>query len=207
MTKIKVCGITNIDDAMRAVKLGADALGFIFADSPRRISPQEAGVIISMLPPFVIKVGVFVNEHASEINNIINSYKLNAVQLHGEHITNDNNSIAAPVIRAFRVKDSSILASIKRSNSNYFLLDTYSNNKMGGTGECFDWSIARKATQLGDVILSGGLNHNNITDALKAVRPYAVDVCSGIESAPGQKDYLKMQQFINEVRSWEYRTS
>jgi len=207
MTKIKVSGITNIDDAMRAVKLGADALGFIFADSPRQISPQKAGEIISMLPPFVIKVGVFVNESVSVINEAINFCKLNIVQLHGEHITNDNNSITAPVIKAFRVKDSSILASIKRSNSNYFLLDTYLKNKMGGTGECFDWNIAKEATQLGEVILSGGLNHENITHALEAVRPYAVDVCSGIESAPGQKDYMKMQKFINEVRSWEYQTS
>ena len=207
MTRIKICGITNFDDALKAVELGADALGFIFAESPRQINPQKVKEIITSLPPFVTKVGVFIKESISIVNILTDACRLDVVQLHGEYNLKNNGSFYAPIIRAIRVKDISAIEEIQNLNSAYFLLDTYSKDKMGGTGECFDWNIAREAKRYGRVILSGGLNHNNIGDALENVRPYAVDVCSGIERAPGLKDYEKMKKFIDEVRRWDCQTN
>ncbi len=207
MTRIKICGITNLDDALMAIELGADALGFIFAESPRKINSRKAKEIITSLPPFVTKVGVFINESVSTINILSDACQLDAVQLHGEYNLKNNGAFYTPVILAVRVRDSSAIDEIRNLDSTYFLLDTYSKNKMGGTGECFDWNIAREAKHFGKVILSGGLNHNNIGEALEVVRPYAVDVCSGVERAPGIKDTKKVKQFIDEVRHWDCQTN
>ncbi len=207
MTRIKICGITNLVDALKAVELGADALGFIFAESPRQISPQKVKEIITSLPPFVTKVGVFVSESISTVNILTDACRLDIVQLHGEYNLKNNGSFYAPVIRTIRVKDISAIEEIRNLNSAYFLLDTYSKDKMGGTGECFDWNIAREAKKYGKVILSGGLNYKNVRGALEAVKPYAVDVCSGVERAPGLKDYGKMKKFIDEVRHWDCQTN
>jgi len=202
MTRIKICGLTNIDDAGMAAELGADAVGFVFSDSPRHIEPETARSISLALPPFITKVGVFVNENIEIVKNIIDYCRLDVVQLHRYP---ESVSLPVPIIRAFRVKTEGIFDEIKKLNVEYFLMDTYDRELSGGTGRSFDWSIARKATEFGKVILAGGLNHHNIIDALTTVRPYAVDVSSGVEKNAGQKDHRKMQLFINEVRNWDSR--
>jgi phosphoribosylanthranilate isomerase len=203
MTRIKICGITNLKDALKAIELGADALGFIFAESPRQIHSRKVKEIIASLPPFITKVGVFVRESISTINILTDACRLDIIQLHGEYNLKNNNSFYAPIIRTVRVKDNSAIEEIKNLDSPYFLLDTYSKDKMGGTGLSFDWDIAREAKKHGKVILSGGLNHKNIRQALEAVEPYAVDVGSGVEREPGLKDFGKMKEFIDEVRRWD----
>jgi len=205
MTKIKICGLTNIDDAKQAVELGADALGFIFADSPRRITPETTREIIISLPPFVSKVGVFVGEEPRNIQEISDYCHLDFVQLHGEKCWEYCDSISKPLIKAFAVKDRTVLDHIRSRHLQYFMLDTSHAHLHGGTGQTFDWQIAKEASSMGKLILSGGLNPDNIIDALTIVRPYAVDINSGIEESPGVKDFGKMKQFIEEVEIWDSR--
>jgi len=207
MTRIKICGITRNEDALAAARMGADALGFVFAESPRRISPDRAREIISGLPPFLTTVGVFVNEAADKVNEVCRFCGLNLVQLHGDEDGAYMARLGRPAIRAFRVKDGDVLNEIKRLEPGIFILDAFDGERAGGTGKTFDWTIAEKAAHLGRVILSGGLGARNITSALETVRPYAVDVSSGVESAPGVKDHRKMEEFIQEVRHWDSRTS
>jgi phosphoribosylanthranilate isomerase len=207
MTRIKICGITNIDDALKAVDFGADALGFIFADSPRQAEPEKVLEITKELPPFIYKVGVFTVKEISIANKIASTCGLNAVQLHGMEGKFRETDINVPVIQVFRVKNDKIILEIENARVPYFLLDTYDENLMGGTGRSFNWEIGREASKFGKVILSGGLNHTNIPEALDMARPYAVDVCSGIEKKPGRKDHAKMSAFIKEVREWDIRTN
>ncbi len=205
MTRIKICGITNIDDAIRAAELGTDAIGFVFSESPRRIEPETARTIALALPPFITRVGVFVNENTDVVRNIIDYCRLDAVQLHKYPDNVEETPFQVPIIRAFQVNTEGIFDQIKKLKADYFLMDTYDGNLSGGTGRSFDWNIARRATEFGKVILAGGLNHLNITNALTIVRPYAVDVSSGVEIRGGQKDHKKMQLFIKEVRNWDSR--
>ncbi len=207
MTRIKICGITNLEDAVLACDLGADALGFVFAESPRNINPRVAKKIILSLPPFLMKIGIFVNEKIGKIEEIHHYCRLNFVQLHGEEDETYISSLSLPAIKAFRVKDHNILDEIAESKFSCFLLDTYDPNCLGGTGKAFNWDIAEKANKMGKLILSGGLNPLNVKQALKKVHPYAVDVSSGVESKPGTKDPLKMQRFIQEVRKWDSQTN
>ncbi len=206
MTRIKICGITNRRDALAAVELGADALGFVFADSPRRISPVVAREIVLALPPFISRVGVFVNENKETVKGILNYCMLNALQFHGEEDNEYLGSFSCPVIKAFRVKDNSTLDRIRAYGRPHFLLDAYDTSLRGGTGKSFDWSVAREAAKLGKVILSGGLNYANVRTALDSVRPYAVDVSSSVEYSAGKKDREKLRTFIQEVRSWDGKT-
>jgi phosphoribosylanthranilate isomerase len=206
MTRIKICGITNSEDAVLASDLGADALGFVFANSPRRITPQLARRIVLSLPPFLVKVGVFVNEGIDEVRKIYHDCGLNFVQLHGEEDENYINSLSLPTIKAFRVADHRILDEIGRFDSNCFLLDAYDQVRPGGTGRSFDWEIAKRAAKIGKLILSGGLDSLNVRGALEKVRPYGVDVSSGVERKPGVKDPAEMQRFIKEVREWDSQT-
>ena len=199
MTRIKICGITRLEDALEAVRLGVNAIGFVFADSPRRISSKAAREIALELPPFVDKVGVFVNEEISEIKELYSYCRLNYIQLHGDEDRAYIDTLSLPVIKAFRVKDDNILKQLKDFALSHFLLDTFDNNRQGGTGRSFDWSIAREARQFGRVILSGGLDADNIGEAIKEARPYAVDVSSGVERRPGLKDFAKMKKFVSEV--------
>lgn len=205
MTRIKVCGITNAEDAMLAVALGADAVGFVFADSPRRIDVSPAREIIGGLPPFVGRVGVFVNEAPEVIRDTVACCGLDAVQLHGDEDPRYVRSFGFPVIKTFRVNRYSVIGEIRRYGLTHFLLDTYIPDRAGGTGTSFDWKIAREAAALGQVILSGGLNAENVAAALACVHPYAVDVCSGVEAYPGKKDSRKLESFIREVRLWDSR--
>jgi phosphoribosylanthranilate isomerase len=199
LTKIKICGITNLDDALAAVDLGADALGFIFyPQSPRYVSVTAAANICHQLPPFVTKVGVFVDELEFEIERAVQECLLNALQFHGDEPPGFCQKFPAKSIKALRVRDESALAVAREYDVDAVLLDTYSGAARGGTGQTFDWALARRAVQElpTPVILSGGLTPENVAGAIAQVRPYAVDVSSGVEREPGQKDAEKMRRFI-----------
>jgi len=200
-TKIKICGITNIDDALEAVSYGADALGFVFYEkSPRYIEVKRAKEIISKLPPFTTAVGVFVNETYKNIEKIIDACSIRVIQLHGDEEKDFCSKFKVRVIKAIRVKDESSLKMMKGYKVAAFLLDNYSQKLPGGTGKSFDWDLAIRAKKYGDIILAGGLNPENVSEAISKVRPYGVDVSSGVESRPGKKDYKKMRRFIEAVK-------
>jgi phosphoribosylanthranilate isomerase len=206
MTRIKICGITNLEDALLASELGADALGFVFAESPRRIDPAVVREIIDKIPPFIGRVGVFVNEDPDVVRHTAAECNLTAVQLHGDENLEYIKTLPIPVIKTFRVKDAAALDQIRAFGLSYFMLDAYDADRFGGTGESFDWNIAQEAVKLGKVILSGGLNCDNVAEALNQVHPYAVDVSSGVECRHGHKDMQKLVKFIHEVKSWDSRT-
>lgn len=200
MIRVKICGITNVEDALAAVDYGADALGFVFFEkSPRYITPDKAKEIISHLPPFVTTVGVFVNEEAARIKEIMDIAGVNILQLHGDEKP-DACTICHRVIKALRVKNFTDLKPLENYRCSAFLLDTYSPESYGGTGQIFNWDIAVEAKRFGKIILSGGLNPDNIEKAVMYVRPYAVDVSSGIEEQKGKKDLKKMKAFIEKAR-------
>jgi len=205
MTRIKICGITNIEDALKAAELSAHAVGFIFSEGPRRVDPETARSISLALPPFISKVGVFVNEEREVIEHQARLCRLDVVQILASDDRDDNYLYSVPTIRTFRVANMDILTVIGQSNAAYFLLDTFDQRQNGGSGRIFDWNIAKEATKLGRVILAGGLNHHNVAEALDVVHPYAVDVSSGVEKSPGIKDHEKMRLFIKEVQAWDNR--
>jgi phosphoribosylanthranilate isomerase len=199
--KAKVCGTTRLKDALLAVECGANAIGFIFyKKSPRGVSVKTAKEICSKLPPFVNRVGVFVNETAEKINRITDRCGLDTVQLHGDESPAFCRKIKARVIKAVRVKDALSLKEMSRYTVDGFLLDTYKENQWGGTGKVFDWELAVRAKKYGPVILAGGLNPRNVKEAIKKVKPYGVDVSSGIEQSPGKKDPKKVKAFLKAVR-------
>ncbi len=203
MTRIKICGITNLEDALAATQAGADALGFVFySKSPRYITPEEAASIINQLPPFVQIVGLFVNEPAELVNQISHRCKLGLVQLHGDETPEYCHQINQRLIKAFRVQTADDLKQIVGYADYGCLLDAYCDSAYGGTGKSFNWEIAKEAVQRGhQVILAGGLSAENVADAVRQVQPYAVDVSSGVETTPGRKDPLKLQQFIHNART------
>jgi phosphoribosylanthranilate isomerase len=201
MVRIKICGITNLEDALAAVDYGADALGFIFVqESPRFILPEKAKEIISYLPPFVTTVGVFVNEVPGKIMETAGFTGIDVVQMHGDEPPHEC-SVWHRVIKAFRVRDFTDLKPLEKYKCSAFLLDTYSPESFGGTGQIFNWDIAVEAKRFGRIILSGGLNLDNIEKAIRWVRPYAVDVSSGIEEEKGKKDLKKMKAFIEKAKT------
>ena len=200
MTRVKICGITNMEDALSAVDYGAGALGFVFFEkSPRYITPDKAREIISRMPPFVTTVGVFVNEEVARINEIMGIAGIDILQLHGDEKP-DACNICHRVIKAFRVKNFTDLKPLENYRCSAFLLDTYSPESFGGTGQIFNWDIAVEAKRFGRIVLSGGLNPDNIEKAVTYVRPYAVDVSSGIEENKGKKDLKKMKAFIEKAK-------
>lgn len=204
MTKIKICGITNLEDALTAVEFGADALGFVFVpNTPRYIEPEEAAKITVALPPFVTLVGVFVDDNQERIEESAKQCKLDVLQLHGAESPDFCASLKRKIIKAFRVKDESSLANLPRYAVSAYLLDTYVKGKMGGTGAVFNWELAGVAKQYGRIILAGGLDPENVSRAVRQVRPYGVDVSSGVEAEPGRKAHDKLRDFINAVRSHE----
>ncbi len=205
MARVKICGLTNPGDAMRAVAAGAWAVGVIFApESPRRVTRQQAAAIMAAVPPGILKVGVFVNAGEEEITAAVRECGLGAVQLHGEESPAFCRRIGeitgAAVIKAVRVAGRETLGSVASFDTDFILLDTYQPGRRGGTGESFDWDIARELSEnlrSGRVILSGGLDAENVLEALDAVGPYAVDVSSGIETAPGVKDPGEMERLFD----------
>lgn len=206
MTRIKICGITNLEDALAACDAGADALGFVLTPGPRQVDPSMVCRIVRAVPPFVATVGVFVNERVDTVREIFNGCRLDLVQLHGSESMNYLRALDLPCVKAFRVKNGSVLDEIRAAGCTTFLLDTYNSGQPGGTGQSFDWKFAARAGRLGRVILAGGLTPDNVAEALSTVRPYAVDVSSGVEESPGRKDHAKVKHFIDEVRLWDYRT-
>ena len=200
---VKICGITNYEDAAMAVDLGATALGFIFANSPRQITPQKARDIIHIIPPFVKTVGVFVNEGPAEIREIMHYCGLDLVQLHGDESPDLCHALMPSTIKALRIKDvSSIQSSLAyQGKVRALLLDTYAKDKAGGTGLTFDWRLAIKIKELGiPIILAGGLGPSNVDSAIRTVEPYAVDVNSGVEECPGKKSPMLMKDLMKRVR-------
>jgi phosphoribosylanthranilate isomerase len=200
--KVKICGITNKQDASAAVALGVDALGFIFAKSRRLIEPEKARAIIESLPPFVLSVGVFVNEAPTRIMEIAGFCGLDMIQFHGDESPDVCSAFMPRAIKAFQLKDESSLEQIKpyRGKVRAFLFDTYSKEKRGGTGKTFDWSLAVNGSLQGmPIILSGGLSPSNIEYAVLTVKPYAVDLNSGVEKSPGRKDHNLMKQLMKVI--------
>ena len=190
--KVKICGMTNLKDALAAVEEGADAIGFIFyKKSPRSVTMKTVREIVLQLPTFVDAVGVFVNESAEQINKISDSCKLDRVQLHGDESPSFCKKINRRVIKAFRVKDMQSLKKLSDYSVSSFLLDTFSEDQHGGTGKVFDWNLAHPAKKYGPIILAGGLTPYNVRQAIQRIQPYGVDVCSGVESQPGTKDHKK----------------
>jgi phosphoribosylanthranilate isomerase len=200
--KIKICGITNMKDARAASDSGADALGFIFyKDSKRYVAPETAKDIISGLPPFIAKVGVFVNSDLDEILAIKDKTGINVAQLHGDETPEFCMSVPFKVIKVIRIHDKSDIDQLAQYSDQDILFDTYSNIEYGGTGESFNWEILKDLSLSKHIILSGGLNPDNVLDAVKVVRPYAVDVSSGVESEPGKKDHKKIKKFIEAIKN------
>ena len=203
LVKVKICGITNIDDAMAAVEFGADALGFVFFQgSPRYISPDAAAGIIRKLPSFAMTIGVFVDEKPSQIEKTIASTGIDVIQLHGDEPP-EMCAFSRRVIKAIRIKSLASLDPLVhyQDKVSAFLLDTFSPGSFGGTGQKFNWDIATYAKQFGRTILSGGLTPDNIVEAVKQVGPYGVDVSSGVELKKGEKDHLKMRLFIERAKT------
>ncbi len=199
--RVKVCGTTCLKDALLAVECGADAIGFIFyKKSPRYVTATTAKAICAKLPPFVNRVGVFVNETAETINRIAGRCGLDAVQLHGDESPAFCKKIKCRVIKAVRVKDAASLKEMSRYEVDAFLLDAYKEDQWGGTGRVFDWELAVRAKKRGPVILAGGLNARNVKAAIRKVQPFGVDVSSGVEQSPGKKDPKKVKAFLKAVR-------
>ena len=201
MIKIKICGITNLDDALYAAEYGADALGFNFyKKSPRYIEPQKAAEIIGQLPLFVMPVAVFVNEREDRIREIQRMTCIQSVQFHGDESPEFCQRFEGRVIKAFQVKDKESLKAMAHYRVGAFLLDSYREGMRGGTGVAFDWHLAVVAKTFGKIILAGGLTPENVTEAVKLVQPYGVDVAGGVEKEKGMKDQVKVKKFITEVR-------
>lgn len=201
MVRVKICGITSASDALAAVEAGADALGFVFfGESPRCVTPELAAEIITALPPFVQTVGLFVNADISHVNAVAEQCRLDMVQLHGDETPQFCNLVERRVIKAFRVKDIASLDSIRDYRAAGYLLDAWSPKAYGGTGVTFNWDAAKAAGQYGPIILAGGLTPENVRRAVEEVAPFAVDVSSGVESAPGRKDAAKVREFIRQAK-------
>ncbi|MCX5724760.1 MAG: phosphoribosylanthranilate isomerase [Nitrospirae bacterium] len=204
-TKVKICGITSAEDAAVAVEAGADALGFVFyRKSPRYIDPVLAKQIIMSLPPLVTPVGVFVDEEQQVVRSLMDDCGLAFAQLHGHESAVYCQELGRPVLKALRVKDrSSFLALAEfqgRAGVRGFVLDAFSDQAYGGTGQVIDWELAAEVARAAHILLAGGLTPDNVAQAIQSVQPYGVDVSSGVEREPGKKDHEKVRAFIRAVR-------
>ncbi|OQA56966.1 MAG: N-(5'-phosphoribosyl)anthranilate isomerase [Candidatus Omnitrophica bacterium ADurb.Bin277] len=206
MTRIKICGNTNLENAKLAVDCGADYLGFIFVPSSKRaVTPEQARAIMDGLGGFTNTVGVFVNRPKNDVEKIAAALGLKYLQFHGEetalycdHFTRQGYE----VIKTFRVKDAMSLKRIDEYNVGAFLFDSYAPSERGGTGQIFDWGIIEDKPYVHEkLFLAGGLNASNVANAIRTVQPFAVDVASGVESSPGLKDPQQLRQFISIVRN------
>ena len=212
--RVKIEGLREPRDAMRAAQMGADAIGMVFAESPRWVSPDQGRAIVDILPPWVATVGVFVNADPVAINRVVERTGIGYVQLHGDEPPEIVGQINAPCIKAFRVRDESWLGEVRhwlaacqaRSNLGAVLLDAYNPTVRGGTGERFNWDMVADARAAGamagidPVILAGGLDARCVSQAIELVQPWAVDVASGVEKSPGVKDFKKIRNFIDATK-------
>jgi phosphoribosylanthranilate isomerase len=200
--KVKICGITNLPDAQAAAEAGADVLGFMFYDkSPRFISCEAAAAIVRELPPFIIKAGVFVNAPEDTVVHAIRECGLNLLQFHGDESPDYCLQFGIMSMKAFRVRDAASLQALREYPTDAWLLDAYTPGKLGGTGEVFNWDLAREAQSWGrPIFLAGGLTSENVAEAIQRARPYAVDVSSGVEAAPGKKDPTRLKAFIQAAK-------
>lgn len=199
MTRVKICGITNQDDALKAAYYGAYAVGFIFyKKSPRYVSPSKARKIIETLPPFVVPVGVFVDLKENAVREICKFTRIKTVQFHGEEKPVYCKRFADyKIIKAFRVNDLFDFTSVIKYKVDAYLFDTYQENVLGGTGKTFNWGLLKKQKFDKPVILSGGLTAENVKTGITEIKPYAVDISSGLEKSPGIKDASKIREFMS----------
>jgi len=205
MVKVKICGNTNLDDTVAAVQAGADAVGFVFyKKSPRAIEPKTAAEIISRLPPFVVPVGVFVNEELGAVRRILEDCNIPLAQLHGDESPQYCAELGRSVIKAIRVRDRGDLERMTSYQVAGFVLDAFVEGMPGGTGVTIDWDLASEAQVVGPIILAGGLTPDNVLEAVRQARPYGVDVTSGVEVSPGKKDHAKVRAFITNAKSWTW---
>lgn len=209
LTRVKICGITRIEDGLAAARAGADAIGLVFAGkSPRRVSPEQARVIARAMPPFVTTVALFVNPEPGLVDEVLTRVRPDCLQFHGEESPEECAGYGVPWLKAARVRPGIDLLQFasRYRDAQGLLLDAYSAAAHGGTGECFDWGLI-PADISRPVVLAGGLTPANVGEAVRVVRPWAVDVSSGVESAPGVKDPAKVAAFINEVRQVDVQLS
>jgi phosphoribosylanthranilate isomerase len=200
-TRVKICGITRVEDAISAIQAGADAIGLVFyAQSPRCVSVAQAQQIVATLPPFISVVGLFVNAPKVEVESVLSQVRLDILQFHGDETADECEQINLPYYKAIRVKADTNLVQCEAefSGAKALLLDAYSDAAFGGTGQIFDWNLIPKNLTK-PVILAGGLSAENVADAIKQVRPYAVDVSGGVEQAKGIKNAAKIAAFMKEV--------
>jgi phosphoribosylanthranilate isomerase len=198
--KIKICGITSVEDARAAVESGADAIGFVFVrSSPRYITSDRAATIVASIPSSVLPVGVFVDESSVVISQVIGQSGIRVVQLHGNEVPAQAGGLGVPVIKAHRIKEGFDLSRLGPYRVHAHLLDAWVDGVAGGTGKLCDWSLAARAAECYRIILSGGLTPENVAAAVGCVRPVAVDVSSGVELRKGVKDHKKMHAFIREA--------
>jgi len=200
--KVKICGNTNLADAQFALEAGADMLGFIFCEtSPRFVTVEKATDIARKLPPHAVKVGVFVNPSEELVTRAIGECGLNMLQFHGDESPEFCTQFGVMSVKAFRVRDAASLETLTDYPTDAWLLDTFAPDKAGGTGKTFNWDLAIEAQKFGKpIFLAGGLTPENVAEAARKVRPFAVDVSSGVESAPGKKDAAKVRNFIAAVK-------
>jgi phosphoribosylanthranilate isomerase len=197
-TKVKICGITNVADGLAAAEAGADMIGLMFYDkSPRNISLVTGAEISRALPPFVLRVGVFANPDENLVARAIRECNLNLLQFHGDETSEFCTQFGLMSVKALRVRDAASIEALANFQTDAFLLDAHSKSGLGGTGEIFNWDLAIAAQKFGKpIFLAGGLTPENVAEAVRKVRPFAVDVSSGVESAPGKKDHTKVKAFI-----------
>ena len=200
-TRVKICGITRIEDALAAVNAGADAIGLVFyAQSPRCVTIEQAQKIVAAIPPFVSVVGLFVNASKAEIERVLSKVRLDILQFHGDETSSECEQIKLPYYKAIRVKaDTNLLqCAVEFNSAKALLLDAHSESAFGGTGQTFDWNLIPKSLTK-PVILAGGLTAENVGSAIKRVQPYAVDVSGGVEKSKGVKDAAKIAAFMQAV--------
>ena len=200
---VKICGITNEPDARAAVEAGADALGFVFCpSSPRCVSLETAAKVSSELPPFVVRVGVFVNAPEDLVLTAMRGCRLNMLQFHGDESPEYCLKFGLMSMKAFRVRDAASLESVTEYPTDAWLLDAFAPDRVGGTGETFNWDLALAAQRHGrPIFLAGGLTPENVAQAIRKVQPFGVDVSSGVEASPGRKDPAKVKAFIAAAKS------
>lgn len=201
-TRVKICGITRTEDALAAARAGADAIGLVFAESPRQISPEQGRLIVSSLPPFIKVVGLFVDAPPDRVRDVLRAVPLDLLQFHGQEAPEACRGYGRPYIKAISMKDGmDVVTEARRyADAAGVLLDAYHPEKVGGSGQTFDWSRVPPETGK-PVILAGGLTPENVAAAVSTVRPYAVDVSSGVEISKGIKDAAKIAAFIRNAKS------